>query len=146
MSQKIFMLKGDTENGMITCSTFTRRISKILSLAPYSDVGNRHGRGARPPPGIDPYKMTWKIKFNFLLSLPRRQRRGNVNKILKAELARKKQLRKAAKNAATVTPANPYYQHQIQVTLPNLFPSQHSLAHDAQKLLTTASINFVSKR
>jgi len=81
----------------------------------YLQYLHTHGRRARPPPGVDPYKMTWKIKFNFLLSLPRRQRRGNVNKVLKAELAKKKQLRKAAKSAANVTPANPYYQRQMQM-------------------------------
>eukprot|EP00466_Bigelowiella_natans_P004973 jgi/Bigna1/90724/estExt_fgenesh1_pg.C_770105 len=78
----------------------------------------RHGQGARPPPGNDPHKMTYKIKFNFLMSLSRKQRRGNVNRVLKNELEKRKKQRRLSRAAAKKTPLHPMdpmYRQQMQI-------------------------------
>lgn len=82
----------------------------------YLQFLHTHGRGARPPPGMDPMKMTWKIKFNFLLSLPRKQRRGNVNRVLKKELSEKKERRRQASKQSRQSTR---YTNRIQVMTPS---------------------------
>mmetsp|Transcript_21535 Transcript_21535/g.30172 ORF Transcript_21535/g.30172 Transcript_21535/m.30172 type:complete len:180 (+) Transcript_21535:103-642(+) len=62
--------------------------------------------------------MTYKIKFNFLMSLSRKQRRGNVNKVLKNELEKRKKQRRLSRAAAKKTPLHPMdplYRQQMQI-------------------------------
>jgi len=115
---RVVKLEGESMEELILNASDMRIEGRYGNWHDYLQYLHVHGQGARPPPGNDPHKMTYKIKFNFLMSLSRKQRRGNVNRVLKNELEKRKKQRRLSRAAAKKTPLHPMdpmYRQQMQI-------------------------------